>query len=263
MSKEHDRIEELYTSDREDEAIRAWTRLASQGDVQAMMTLGEVLLDDLGNYPESIKWFQKAKDAGALKACCFLADAYTCLADYVNAENELKNAIQNGFEEAVLDLANLYARELKDPKRAASFLAPFAQSGHIQKRNLLIELYARLEKPEEIEKLLLQDVQNGVQGSVERLANLYENELNSPQKAEALYIEQAKSGHNESKISLIETYLKRELLTQAMPWVEDLKHSYLSEADVSGIVKLLSYKYLKRNSPESWTVLKRLAKGPF
>jgi TPR repeat protein len=263
LSKEHDRIEELYTSDREEEAIRAWTRLASDGDVQAMMTLGEVLLDDLGNYPESIKWFQKAKDAGALKACCFLADAYTCLADYVNAENELKEAIQNGFDEAVLDLANLYAKELNDPRSAASFLAPFAQSGQIEARNLLIVLYTRLEKPEEIEKLLLEDVENGVQGSVERLANLYENELDAPQKAEALHIEQAQSGRNESKIALIETYLNRELLTRVIPWVEDLKHSYLSEADVSGIVKLLRSKYLKRNSPESWTILKRLAKGPF
>lgn len=264
MSKEHDRIEELYTSDREDEAIRAWKRLASHGDVQAMMTLGEVLLDDLGDYPESIKWFQRAKDAGALKASCFLADAYTSLADYGNAENELKDAIENGFEEAVLDLANLYARELNDPRSAANFLAPFAQSGNIEARKLLIELYNRLEQPEEIETLLLQDVQNGVRGSVRRLAILYKNELNAPEKAEALLIEQAQSGHNESKIALIDTYLQRKLLNEAVPLVEDLKYSYLSEADINGIEKLLlRAENLKRDFPESWTVLRRLSKGPF
>lgn len=141
MSRENDRIDRLYNSGKEKEAIAAWIKLASKGDVEAMTNLGAVYWEDIENFPESIKWFEKAKELGDKEAIYYIAFPYIEIGDYGKAREAFKQAIAAGFTDAVLALADLLINNLDKSDEAEILLKEHAELGHEQAKVRLVDIY--------------------------------------------------------------------------------------------------------------------------
>ena len=141
MSRENDRIDRMYTSGKEKEAIAAWIELASTGDVEAMTNLAAVYWEDIGDFPESIKWFKKAKDLGDKEAIYYIAFPYIEIGDYEKAKESFQEAIGAGFPDAVLELADLLMNSLDKANEAEMLLKQHAERGHEQAKVWLVDLY--------------------------------------------------------------------------------------------------------------------------
>ena len=141
MSRENDRIDRLYTSGKEKEAVAAWIKLASTGDVEAMTNLGAVYWEDIENFPESIKWFKKAKDLGDKEAIYYIAFPYMKIGDLKKAKESFQEAIAAGFQEAVLGLADLLINILGKADEAEILLKQHAEQGHEQAKVWLVDIY--------------------------------------------------------------------------------------------------------------------------
>ena len=141
MSRENDRIDRMYTSGKEKEAIAAWIELASTGDVEAMTNLAAVYWEDIGDFPESIKWFKKAKDLGDKKAIYYIAFPYIEIGDHEKAKESFQEAIGAGFPDAVLELADLLMNSLDKANEAEMLLKQHAERGHEQAKVWLVDLY--------------------------------------------------------------------------------------------------------------------------
>jgi TPR repeat protein len=141
MSRENDRIERLYTSGKEKEALAAWIKLASTGDVEAMCNLGAVYWEEIENFPESIKWFKKAKDLGDKEAIYYIAFPYIEIGDYEKAKESFQEAIAAGFQNAVLGLADVLISKLNKTDEAERLLKHHAEQGYERAKVWLVDLY--------------------------------------------------------------------------------------------------------------------------
>jgi TPR repeat protein len=141
LSRENDRIDGLYNSGKEKEAIAAWIKLASTGDVEAMTNLGAVYWEEIENFPESIKWFKKAKDLGDKEAIYYIAFPYIEIGDYEMAKESFQEAIAAGFQNAVLGLADVLINFLDRAEEAEKLLRFHAEQGHERAKVWLVDIY--------------------------------------------------------------------------------------------------------------------------
>jgi TPR repeat protein len=141
LTKAHDRINELYVTGKEKEALAEWQKLAVEGDVEAMATLGGLYWEDFDDYPESIKWFSKAIAAGDTESQYFIAFPYAELGEFKLAEQAFLRAIKDRRDDAVIDLAKLYIDSLQSPDQAEKLLVENAKLGLAKAKLFLVDFY--------------------------------------------------------------------------------------------------------------------------
>lgn len=146
LSKENDRINEIYVTGGENSALRAWKKLASKGDVEAMSYLGAAYFEDIGDYKESARWYEEASAKGDVESNYYLAFAYKELGLLEKAEKSFIESINNQIDDAVIDLAKLYLEHMAKPAKALELVTFHAQKGQKDAKLFLIDLLLQQEK---------------------------------------------------------------------------------------------------------------------
>ncbi len=106
-----------------------------------MATLGTIYWEDFQDFPESIKWFEKAINAGDIKSQYWIAFPQMELGHFKLAEGAFLQAIGERNVEAVLDLAKLYLNHLQSPEKAEKVLKDHAKLGLTKAMVFLVDFY--------------------------------------------------------------------------------------------------------------------------
>lgn len=149
LSKENDRINDVYITGGQEIALRAWEKLAAKGDVEAMSYLGAAYFDDIGDYQESARWYEEAAAKGDIESNYYLAFAYIELGMLEKAEKLFLESINNQMDDAVIDLAKLYLEKMAEPSKALELITFHAQKGQATAKLFLIDLLLEQEKADD------------------------------------------------------------------------------------------------------------------
>ena len=135
------------------QAIKYFTKAANQGEVLAMLTLGNIYGSGTGvpqNIPQAIHWYQLAVARGNVDAMNYLGliyrDGLNGQVDYFQAFNLFKNAALKSDARGKFNLAYMYQNGLSvsvDDNMALKYYLEAARQGDVYAMNNLGMMYKK------------------------------------------------------------------------------------------------------------------------
>ena len=142
---------ELRKRQQQAKALDFFRQAANLGEIQAMVELGETLMNDsdgvTADYPEALRWFRKAADAGSSSGMVYLGGMYLLGngvdENYETAADWFRKAADAGNSAGMYDLGTMYENGqgvIEDQDKAKQFYSRAAALGHREARARLAEL---------------------------------------------------------------------------------------------------------------------------